>query len=323
MTQNLIQAPSFVTTQEDDHPDFLGAFNGHVRRPQPTAKGVMAQFYGENGADADTILSLSMTKFQGQHVRVSVYWIKDAVGAPQRATQGYPKLVEFESFIHRSIPRAAGMVATLFAPNGPASDSAHELGFTKYLDSWVQVRLYKFIEEEQTPATSSAPAFLSQSIALPSHHAAPTTGKYSDAAKVLQLSGFFRNPMVWAALGGEEAYKSWLSDRACCAAVNPSCVSPGQATAIKGSAYDQFHFVALCSEHAPLMENRIDSIGGRHLLDQRRGMQMNEWSLQALCQRLSTVSLSSSHPRLVVEWAASNGVDALLPRQYVNHATQV
>jgi hypothetical protein len=319
MTNKKEHTPSFATNLEDDHPDFLGAFNGHIRRPQPGAKGVMAQFYGENGADADTILSLSMTKFQGQHVRVSVYWIKDSIGVPKRESGGYPKIAEFESFIHRSIPRSAGMLATLFAPNGPASDAAHELGFTKYLDSWVQVRLYKYIETE-TAATDTSPKFLNTAIALPHQHTVSNSGKFGDAAKLLQIHGFFRNAMVWSAIGGEDSFKKWLVDRACCASVNPSCAEPGKPVKIKGSSFDQFQFVALCSSHAQSMEKRIDLIGGRHLLDQRRGMLMNEWAIQSLCAFLGTQSLAQTHPGMLLDWASKNGVDAFLPKQYVNQA---
>ena len=57
----------------------LGAFTGYIRRPTPTNAGMTAQIFGENGNDADTILALSLSKYQEAEVFVNVYIIKDAV----------------------------------------------------------------------------------------------------------------------------------------------------------------------------------------------------------------------------------------------------
>lgn len=312
-------AASHVTgTLGEESTDFLGAFNGYVRRPQPSAKGVLAQFYGEDGADADTILSLSMTQFQNQHVRAAVYWVKDAVGAVKKQKQGYPLIAHFEGFIKRSQPKSTGMLATLFAPNGSASDAAHELGFSKYLDSFVHVQLHRYVEE--ISAEAKEPAFLNQAIALPyqTQHGRPL-GEFKEAAKILQVAGFFREPMVWAALGGEPAYLKWLVDRPCCAAISPACDHIGQPTEIPNCSYDMYRQVPLCKDHAKDLKNNPTLVGGKHLLEQRRSMLLNDWSMETLCSTLGTTSLSESHPKIVVDWAIKHGVDALLPKRYLNH----
>lgn len=303
----------------DETDDFIGAFNGYVRRPQPSAKGVIAQFYGENGSDADTILSLSMTQFQNQHVRASVYWVKDAVGALKKQPKGYPLIATFESFVKRSIPKSTGMMATLFAPNGAASDSAHELGFSKYLDSFVHVQLYRF-NEATTEDENKQADFLNQAIALPYHTvSSKPNGAYKDAAKLLQVQGFFREPLIWAALGGEQAFEKWLKDRPCSAAINPICENVGHPVEIPNCSFEQYKKIPMCSHHAKQLKENASLVGGKHLLEHKRGILLNEWGIQTLCQTLQTPSLSETHPRLIVEWAIKYSVDALLPKRFLNY----
>jgi hypothetical protein len=304
----------------DDSNDFIGGFNGYLRRSQPSAKGILAQFYGEDGADADMLLSLSMTKFQNQHVRTSVYWVKDAVGSLKKQPAGYPLIANFESFIRRSIPKSTGMMATLFAPNGVASDAANELNLSKYLDSFVHVRLHRFIADSVEPLIE--PDFLDKSIALPFHMATSRpAGVYKEAAKILQIHGFFRHPLVWAALGGEPAYEKWLADRPCCAAISPACQEIGQPILIPNSSYENYKYLPLCNSHSTFLTKNISAIGGKHALELRRGIMLNEWAVQSLCLILKTASLSETSPLAVVTWAASNGVDVLLPAKYSNQAT--
>lgn len=313
------KAPEFVDGKTgDESADFIGAFNGYVRRPQPSAKGVIAQFYGENGTDADTILSLSMTQFQNQHIRATVYWVKDAVGSLKKQPQGYPLMANFESFIRRSIPKSTGMMATLFAPNGTASDAAHELGFSKYLDSFVHVQLHRFIEDSVEAAKD--PAFLDQTIVLPYQMASSRpTGAYKDAAKLLQIQGFFREPLVWAALGGEKSYEAWLHDRPCCAVITPTCEDVGQPVTIPNSSFENYKYLPICKTHAISLNKNAALIGGKHALETRRGMMLNEWSMQALCLALQTTSLSETPPQKIIEWAAKNGLDVLLPKKFANY----
>jgi hypothetical protein len=314
-TQPTLPASHVSGAIGEEQDDFLGAFNGYVRRPQPSAKGVLAQFYGENGTDADTILTLSMTQFQNQHIRASVYWVKDAVGAVKKQKDGFPLIAHFEGFIKRSTPKSTGMLATLFAPNGHASDAAHELGFSKYLDSFVHVQLHQFIE--QLP---QAPEFLKQSIALPyqtTHGRA--VGEFKEASKILLVSGFFREALLWAALGGEQAYKQWLVDRPCCAPTQQPCQNVGQPTAIPNCSFDQYIWIPLCKDHAKELSKNPYALGGKHLLEQKRNILLTEWACEAICQAIGTPSLAQTNPRMLVEWAIKSGVDALLPRRYLNY----
>lgn len=318
MTKSTVQA-HVSGDLGDDSTDFIGCFNGYLRRSQPSAKGILAQFYGEDGADADMLLSLSMTKFQNQHVRTSVYWVKDAVGSLKKQSAGYPLISNFESFIRRSIPKSTGMMATLFAPNGTASDAANELNLSKYLDSFVHVRLHRFVADAVEPAVE--PDFLDKSIALPFHMATSRpAGIYKDAAKVLQIHGFFRQPLVWAALGGEASYEAWLSDRPCCAATSPPCQEIGQPILIPNSSYENYRYLPLCQTHTGFLKNNISAIGGKHALELRRGIMLNEWAAQSLCLILNTTSISDTPPIAVATWAATHALDALLPSRYSNHA---
>ena len=56
----------------------LGVFSGYIRRPIPNQSGMIAQIFGENGDDADTILALSLSKYQDVQVYVNIYLIKDS-----------------------------------------------------------------------------------------------------------------------------------------------------------------------------------------------------------------------------------------------------
>jgi hypothetical protein len=303
----------------NESPDYLGSFNGYIRRPKPSAKGVIAQFYGENGVDADTIVSLSMTQYQNAHIRAAVYWIKDSVGAVKKERGGYPLIANFESFIRRSIPTSTGMVATLFAANGPHSDVAHQLGFTKYLDSFVHVQLYRFVPDESSD--TKQPEHLNQAIAIPpqSAHARPT-GAFKTAESILHMQGFFRENAIWAALGGELEFQKWLKDRTCCAPVEPPCRQIGVATAIPNSGFESYAMVPLCSTHSGWLTNRIQDLGGMYIVQNKRQQMVVEWSIEALCKTLQTPSLSFTHPNLVLSWAVKHGVDALLPVKYRNLA---
>lgn len=312
------KTPEFLNSQSEltNEDDFLGAFSGYLRRPMPSAKGVVAQFYGEDGPDADLIVSLGVTKFQNQHIKTSVYWVKDAVGSLKKKPDGYPLIASFSSFIRRPLPKSTGMLATLFAPNGEASDAAHELGFSKYLDSFVHVRLHRFIETDEP---TQEPEFINQKIPMP-HNLPPNraSGAHKEAAKSLQLSGFFREPLVWNALGGETSYKTWLLERPCAVTYPEECCDIGHPATIPNSSFKQYTYLPICKAHNKILSSNILAIGGKHALESKRSILLVDWATQTLCKNLHSNSLSDLPPQKVKEWAALNNVEMLLPKKYQN-----
>ena len=321
MQKNQKQTTFIKESDIDQSPDFMGSFNGYVRRPIPSAKGVVAQFYGENGDDADTIVSLSITKFQNQHVRANVFWVKDAVGNLKKESSGYPLIVSFESFIRRSIPKSSGMVANLFAANGPASDAAHELGFTRFFDSFVHVQLHRYIPDGENNEEVSAPTHLSKDIKLPTNSEKKQPGPYREANKKLQISGFFRESKVWASLGGEAIYKKWLNQQTCCAIAKTPCQSLGKAVELTSSAFESYRYVSMCQDHARMFLKNPHAMGDRHLYDQKRSMYLSDWVIQTLCNHFKAPTLSEISPRQILEWAVTNHIDSFLPKSYIALAT--
>lgn len=50
----------------------LGSFEAFLRRPKPHMAGMIACFFGENGAQADAITALSLSRFQDQKISITV-----------------------------------------------------------------------------------------------------------------------------------------------------------------------------------------------------------------------------------------------------------
>lgn len=64
----------------------LGGFQAYVRRPVPLVSGMVARFFGENGQAADSIVALSLSKYQDLPVNVTVRMVQmaDGAGAPKQ-----------------------------------------------------------------------------------------------------------------------------------------------------------------------------------------------------------------------------------------------
>ena len=121
--------------------ELIGAFSGYVRRPHPTVAGMIAQFFGEDGEDADTISALSLTKYQDAQVYIQVYLIKDALGKVIKKDNNYVNIANFLGVVRRPKPVRGGMVAEFFAPNGEDADSVNNLGKSIYQDCFVYVEV--------------------------------------------------------------------------------------------------------------------------------------------------------------------------------------
>lgn len=290
---------------------FIGAFNGYIRGPQPSAKGVISRFYGEAGSDADTINAMGMTQYQNQKVHTSVYWIKDSIGVLKRTENGYPLITSYESFIRHPTPKSSGMYASLFAPQGDNSDKALELGFSKYADSFVHVQLNQGVDFVADP-------FFDLSIPLP-FKKNTRVGEFKASAKVLQISDFFKNEKIWDILGGEASYNEWLKDRPCCAAVSPECTLIGKPVNVLGSFYKNYTNLPLCEHHYKEALSDINSIGGKQLLGHKRMILMMEWVVEEFCKQLGKPSLSDISPNDILDWTLLNQVDNLLPVKFKDY----
>ena len=123
--------------------DALGSFVGYLRRPKSSAAGLTAQFFGENGDDADVIAALHLTRFLDQPTKVTVWMLKDRNGRSMKKNGEWPKLTEFVGTIRRPMPSQNGQVAQFFGENGPNSDAVSTLAQTSCLDALVFVEMHQ------------------------------------------------------------------------------------------------------------------------------------------------------------------------------------
>lgn len=221
-----------------------GAFAGYVRRPKPSIHGMTSQFFGENGQSADTILALSLTKFQDREVGVKVYLVKDPNGMLMKQEDGlYPLLTYFNGFIQRSMAQKDGMTAQIFAQNGVNADALSETSKTEYQDALVYIEIMSEPLDElaildqvgtlgymramnkkegnvvciQTPSyaanvTKHIDELYKDTIPLSQHkQLEKAQNKSKKLWEKLKKSGFFKNDYVVGKIASQEAFKTYLS----------------------------------------------------------------------------------------------------------------
>ena len=299
----------------------IGSFSGYNRRPIPTQSGMTAQFYGENGEDADMISALSLTKFQETDVNVNVYLVKDANGVLMKSVDGsYPHIAHFTCKVQRPKPQRDGMVAQFFASNGDESDQVNSLGLSKYLDAFV------YVEILSTKARSVAPTRIAD-IDETAKQLTPAERRtnerrskiYTEAHKHLQMSGFFNQPQVWLALASPFDFENWVLETPCCAPADVQCPHPSTAFHLPGEmgVYQKFAVVPLCAEHAAQALNGTLP-GGAALLKMRRQVLIQQWALGILTEKIGIdPAYNQLDPQSVMAWAFENKLTQYVPPNYL------
>lgn len=142
-------------------------------------------------------------------------------------------------------------------------------------------------------------------------------------AKELRLSGFFRSPDVWAAIGSPEDYLAWLRDQPC--AVGPvGCSGPTEAAHVRriseGAGVGlkpKWHAIPLCQGHHRLQHQKGESaIGGKELLDKLAVRYVQEWAWEALKRRLGYEHWTEVPVADLQEWAERHGLERYLPESW-------
>lgn len=304
----------------------IGAFSGYVRRPLPHTAGMVAQFFGDNGEDADTITALSLTKFQDVQVFVQVYLIKDADGLLMKQADGkYPRVAKFIGVVRRPSPSRNGMIAQFFAPNGRDADSVNDLGKSSLQDCLVFIDVRGKLAAEKDKETPNI------SIELANEQVQKVTEtqkkEYAKREKSwqklnneLKLSSFLRNSNVLYALGTESEYNAWLM-------ANYRCVFPEdtqlcnqlatQTVAVKG-LLPHFNHLPFCNEHAEKVNTANDS--QTKYLEMKQYMFVQEWALKQLQQRFSLTGNEEPEPKKIVAWASEKKLQGFLPEKYIRLA---
>lgn len=313
----------------NQNPLQIGAFSGYNRRPQPDKQGMTAQFYGENGDDADIISALSLTKFLDADVFVKVFLIKDAVGQLMKTKSGYPVIAAFKAKIQRPKGLSHGMIANLFATNGEDADSVNNLGLSKYLDSFVYVEILK-PEAAPTPApqpeAQPAETGLDTTLDAISKQLTPhekkllqkQTKAFGEANKLLKMSGFLKNNSVWSCLGNELDFQTWIEKTPCCAPGNEPCTQQSTPFKIPGESYQRYSLIPLCPMHAKEAESAVLP-GGIAFLRMRRDILIQEWAWELLQSKTEASPLHGHEPdpQKVMSWALENKLTQFIPGNYL------
>lgn len=308
----------------------IGAFSGYNRRPLPDRSGMTAQFYGENGDDADMISALSLTKFLEADVYVKIHLIKDSLGQIMKSNGAFPMVAAFKAKVQRPKGLKEGMVANLFAANGEDSDQVNTLGLSKYLDAFVFVEILK---PEAAPLKSQPaadlPAILpemSAELESLAQHLTPyerralqkKTKAFSEANRSLKISGFLRQPALWPQLGSEIDYQSWVETCPCCAPGDSPCPKKSTAFKIPMESHMRYALIPLCAEHAE-QANLGSMPGGIAFLRMRRDVLIQEWAWERLKEKVGTpAKLDEPDPQKIFSWAHQHGLSQNIPANYLN-----
>lgn len=182
-----------------------------------------------------------------------------------------------------------------------------------------------------TPGSAIAVARLADAVAV--EQSRPTAGAhqslYGQFAKDLKLSGFFRTPAVWEAIGTDAQYLAWVKlqpsalsgkfseyhdngDKYCIPA-HVRRVEHGAGTGIK----PPYSAIPLTNdEHQQAHQEGDNSIGSNPWWEKKRIKYVQDWAWQALKEQLFYDSWSMVPPTELAKWANDKGVYRYLPLNY-------
>src|SRR6185312_5446276 len=148
---------------------------------------------------------------------------------------------------------------------------------------------------------------------------------YGDQARELKLSGFFRIPNVWQAIGTDEEFLAWLRTRDCAfknlfvcdgdiVAAHVRRVANGAGTGIK----PKVSAISMCSGHHMLQHNKGESaLGGKEIFDRKRIEAVEQWAWDTLKSKLGYESFAEMPPIALTSWANERDLVKHLPACYV------
>lgn len=325
------KAAQFVpqpTQGTDDHipaGTVVGAFAGYLRRPKSSSQGLTAQFFGENGPDADTICALHLTRYQDCLVKVAVWGIKDKDGRLLQEAEGKnPLLTEFIASIKRPAPSMHGQTAMFFGSNGPNADAINTLNQTRVLDSLVFVEITK-ADPGMTPADIQI-ATPDEALAEQANRLTPNETraiaqqqkKAAEAIRLLRVAQFFQSEVVWSALGNEQNYSEWVAQQVCCHPGNVPCNNvPVVPFKIPGGK--RYQAVPLCREHAAQWDRGEGFAGAQQpmaFLQTRHTSLIQRWAEIRLREALRVPEGFDPTPQAIYDWALMNRIANLIPNTF-------
>lgn len=300
----------------------MGAFSGYIRRPTPSASGMTAQVFGENGEDADTILALSLSKYQDAEVLVNIYLIKDAVGRIMKESGKYPLVSSFVGFVRRSLPKKDGMIAQFFAPNGEHSDSVSVLSKSEFQDClvFVDVRGKKTsddnnkIESENTIHIDTN--YLNKKTRTEREEIAKKEKLFRKMNEILEISEFLNKIEVVSAIGSVADYQSWLKNTQTCSHIQEkACLNHSDFVQIAGLV-KPYNYLPVCEEHLGNLKDEEHIEKNMLFYEMKHRLLIKQWVWYEFKKQFSHDGKSEPEPNKIIEWAASKKLAKYLPPKY-------
>ena len=180
-----------------------------------------------------------------------------------------------------------------------------------------------------TPGTPVGLARLTDETAVAHEQPKPTKGSYGEYAKALKLSGFFRSPEVWAAIGLDAEYLEWVKHQksaisgdfseyhdtgeAYCVPAHVRRVEHGSGTGIK----PPYSAIPLTKkEHDYAHQHGDTQVRPDEWWEKMRIKYVSDWAWESLKNQLFYGSWSDVPPETLQAWAIHKGVLNYLPLCY-------
>lgn len=303
----------------------LGAFAGYLRRPEPSLTGMVTQIFGENGANADIILALSLSKFQDVEVFVNIYLLQHPNGASAKHMGTYQNIASFSGFIRRSKPKKDGMFAQFFAPNGASADAVIDLAKTDLQDalvfvdvrSWPTTKTALLINKElQDEVEQSA---LANSMNKKAKEYAKNEKAFKKANDLLYATNFFGDKNVVSALGDEEGFAQWLLETQVCVfrdddAPHKKCAQ--NAKPVKLDIGETFKYMPVCDHHKQKLEDQLWAKEQVAFLEFKHKDILKKYAIFMAKKKFSFDGKSEPDPSALLDWADRQGFGSMLPPGY-------
>lgn len=166
--------------------------------------------------------------------------------------------------------------------------------------------------------------------------------KYGEHAKQLKLSGFFRMPMVWRAIGTDEQFREWVQKQ-------PSVISGKFSEYVNGEGRNVAAHIRRANESGTALKadyccvpmtnaehnlqhhkgeteallvhgsgTQLSPEAAKEWFEQQRVFQVERWAWLTLKAHLGVAHWNELHPGILCAWAKKKEVYEHLPHCYKN-----
>lgn len=304
--------------------DFVAA----LYRPKPRRGGFLAQFFGENGPYADTIVGLHFTRFQDVYVKVSVWVLKDKNGAVLLRNNSQPPVTEFMAKIERPSPSKEGQTALFFGKDGEDADAINVLSRSEFLDALVYVQIQLAEEDLNVDDIETiAPQDLEDKVHIMTKEEKKEFDKkqkfYKDCNLILRNQGFFRNSQVMKKLFTVEEMRDFVKTKPCCCRTMKNACNTGDHQIMTYQlGLNDYSYIPLCKTHYDKLNNG-EEIGIKGVENEFSSFSDHYNNLLTTEKLKVILKLNEDEeipPSRLREWCIKNDLYSLLPNKYLHHS---